>query len=100
MMFADDLVPFAEANQKNINVVLKCLQVFGEMSGHKVRNDKTVIYFSPNVDAKTRMEICCQSNFKQVDDLGRYLGAEIQFHRRRRDKYRSVVDKMSKRLKG
>lgn len=81
MMFADDLVLFAEVDQANINTVLSCLQVFGEMSGQTVSHDKSVIYFSPNVDVKTRRDICSRSKFKQVDDLGRYLGAEISFPR-------------------
>ena len=40
MMFADDLVLFAEANQTNMNAILNCLQVFGEMSGHKANEEK------------------------------------------------------------
>ena len=84
LMFADDLVLFAEAVQKNIDVILQCLQVFGDISGHRVSQDKTIIYFSPNVGNNTRREIYSRSGFKPVVELGRYLGAEIAFPRRGR----------------
>lgn len=77
MMFADDLVLFAEANTKQIEVILQCIQEFGEMSGHKLSQEKTSIYFSPNVKRATKNEICTQSGFKEVQELGRYLGANI-----------------------
>lgn len=100
MMFADDLVLFAEADQTNIETVLKCLQDFGAMSGHRVSSEKTVVYFSPNVDSRTRRSICCDSGFKEVPDLGRYLGAEIRFPKRRRDRYKNIVERVARRLKG
>lgn len=100
MMFADDLVLFAEANQKQIGVILNCLQVFGDMSGHKLSQEKTSIFFSPNVPLRERREICASSGFKEVAELGRYLGANIATPRKRRDKYSFVVEKMKGRLNG
>lgn len=46
-MFADDLVIFAEAKIKQIDDILNCLQVFGNISGHKLSQEKIAIYFPP-----------------------------------------------------
>ena len=59
-----------------------------------------MIYFSPNVGTSMRRAICSRSHFLEVAELGRYLGAEISFPKRRRDKYKTVVDRVNKRLKG
>lgn len=85
MMFVDDLVLFAEVDVSQICSILQCLQEFGDASGHKISQEKTHIYFSPNVHNRVRREICAISKFKQVEELGRYLGAEISFPKKRRD---------------
>lgn len=41
MMFADDLVLLAEANTNQIESILERLRVFGDMSGHRVNQEKT-----------------------------------------------------------
>lgn len=100
MMFADDLVLFAEANMDNINTIMDVLQVFGDMSGHRISEEKTEIFFSPNVRIRERREICRDSGFKEVQELSRYLGANISSSKRRKDKYETTVKKLKQRLNG
>lgn len=100
MMFADDLVLFAEANSNQLNEILTCLQEFMEMSGHKLSQEKTYIYFSPNVKHATKRAICVSSGFKEVQDLGRYLGANISHPKRRKAKYETVIERIKTRLSG
>ena len=78
---------------------MQCLQVFGDISRHRVSQDKTVIYFSLNVGNCTRREICTRSGFKPVE-LRRYLGAENAFPRRRKDKYKHIVEQVRRKLSG
>lgn len=77
MMFADDLVLFAEASEKQMQKVMDCLQKFEDMSGNKLSKEKTSIFFSPNTHIREVKAICSLNGFKQVPDLGRYLGANI-----------------------
>lgn len=100
MMFADDLVLFAEATPQQVDVILECMHEFGAMSGHKISQEKTYIFFSPNVKQATRRTICTHSGFKQVPDLGQYLGANIAHPKRRKDKYSTVVERIKQRLSG
>lgn len=94
MMFAVDLVLFVEANTNQIDTIVECLQAFGEMSGHRVSTKKTQVYFSPNVTNHQRREICRKSQFNQVEELGKYLGANVTFPRRRKDRYVAVVERV------
>ena len=94
------IVLFAEASTNQIKIVLNCLQVFEEMSRHKVSSEKTYIYFSPNVRPELKRDICNASRFKEVDKLGRYLGATILFPKRRKDQYKTIVERVKQRLDG
>lgn len=49
--FADDMLLFSEANEGQMKQVLNCLNLFCEISGHKVSVAKTKIFFSKNVPA-------------------------------------------------
>lgn len=100
MMFADDLVLFAEASVPKIKNIIECLQVFGVISGHKISQEKSYIYFSPNVAPSIRREICSKSNFSQVEELGRYLGANISFPKKWKNKFKSIIEKVEKKLTG
>ncbi|MCI14727.1 ribonuclease H protein [Trifolium medium] len=54
LMFADDLLLFGEANEKQMKCVMEILNKFCKMSGQEVSNEKTSILFSKNVDRNIR----------------------------------------------
>lgn len=49
------------------------LELFCRSSGQKVSEEKTRIFFSPNVDGESRHGICNASGFQITNDLGKYL---------------------------
>ena len=50
VFFVDDLMLFAEADRKNCMAIREVLDSFCELSGQKINNEKSRVYFSPNVD--------------------------------------------------
>lgn len=46
LFFVDDLMLFGKANEKNCQSIKDTLEVFCELSGQKVNNDKSRIYLS------------------------------------------------------
>lgn len=48
--FADDLLLFGEASEKQIDCMLQCLDLFCSSSGQKVNRAKSSIFFSRNVE--------------------------------------------------
>ena len=74
LFFADNLVLFGKANEKNCQSIKDTLEVFCELSGQKVNNDKSRIYFSPNVEDYRRDMICSCLNLHSTPNLGTYLG--------------------------
>ena len=50
LFFANDLMLFAKANRKNCVAIKEVLDSFCEFSGKNISNEKSRVYFSPNVD--------------------------------------------------
>ena len=58
LFFVDDLVLFAKANKKNCQSVKDIMDMFCDLSRQKVNQGKFRVYFSPNVGADMREELC------------------------------------------
>ena len=78
LFFADDLVLFAKANQKNCRAVRDVLDTFCCLSGQKVSVGKSRVFFSPNIPPSTREELCNILEFWSTPSLGKYLGFPIK----------------------
>ena len=78
VFFEDDLMLFAKADRKNCTAIREVLDSFCELSGHKISNEKSRVYFSPNVDPEKRTELCEVLGFRSTPTLGKYLGFPIQ----------------------
>lgn len=63
LLFADDLVLFAEASVNQIRVILDCLNNVCASSGHKISSAKTRIFCSKNVSQAATQDISKESGF-------------------------------------
>ncbi|PNX94494.1 ribonuclease H, partial [Trifolium pratense] len=77
LMFADDLILFAEANVDQLQVVLNVIDRFCQMSGQQVSQEKTSIMFSKNVCPQKKEELTTMSGFSEATSLGKYLGVPL-----------------------
>ncbi|WJX23235.1 hypothetical protein P8452_12461 [Trifolium repens] len=100
LLFADDLLLFAEASIEQAHCVMHCLDQFCQASGQKINNQKTQIFFSKNVDQQLKDDILQHTGFTHVDSLGKYLGANIAPGRTTRGKFQHIISKMQNRLSG
>ncbi|CAJ2634326.1 unnamed protein product [Trifolium pratense] len=100
LLFADDLLLFAEASIEQAHCVMHCLDQFCQASGQRINNQKTQIFFSKNVDQQLKGDILQHTGFTQVDSLGKYLEANIAPGRTTRGKFEHIISKMQNRLSG
>ncbi|KAL4299447.1 hypothetical protein AHAS_Ahas17G0101800 [Arachis hypogaea] len=100
LLFADDLVLFMEASPEQMRIAMESLEEFKKASSFKVNPMKTSIYFSKNVDVRTRQEIVRLSGFSDVESLGRYLGAIFNNKRKGKNKFKKIIDRVAGKLKG
>lgn len=100
LMFADDMVLFAEASTEQIQTVLQCLNKFCEGSGQKINLKKSHIHFSRNVDNQLAHTISSTAGIPLVNNFGKYLGVPSIHGRKTSALYREVLDRVKNRLEG
>jgi hypothetical protein len=98
LMFADDLILFAEANMDQLNVVLKIIHQFCQMSGQQILQEKTSIMFSRNVDSQVKEELVRQSGFNEALSLGKYLGVPLVGRAPKRADYNYLISQVKSKL--
>lgn len=73
LFFANDMMLFCTANDKNCRSVMDILNNFCKVSGQKVNFQKSKIYFSPNVSGRTLNSLSQMCGIRPTNNLGKYL---------------------------
>lgn len=74
LLFANDMVLFSEASQKEVKIIKDYLDDFCNASGQKINPNKSQIFFSANVSDNEASQIASMIGFERTTDLGNYLG--------------------------
>jgi hypothetical protein len=98
LMFADDLLLFGEATEKQINCVLRILGLFCSMSGQQVSQEKTSILFSKNVEHAMKERLIQLSGFRETNVIGKYLGVPLTGKAPRKEDYSYIIEQISTKL--
>jgi hypothetical protein len=98
LIFADDLLLFGEASERQMKAVIETLECFCSMSGQKVSQDKTSIIFSKNVAKGMRLKLLQISGFKETNDFGKYLGVPLLGRAPKKTDYQYILDQVSAKL--
>jgi ribonuclease HI len=98
LMFADDLLLFGEASEKQMQCVMDTLNKFCSLSGQEVSQEKTSILFSKNVRRCMRDKLLHMSGFRETYDLGKYLGVPLNGRAPKRADYHYLIDQVQSKL--
>jgi hypothetical protein len=97
-MFADDLLLFGEANEKQMNCVIDSLNTFCSMSGQEVSQENTSILFSRNVSRALKNQLLSISGFRETSDFGKYLGVPLHGRAPKKAYFNYLLDQVSAKL--
>ena len=100
LLFADDILLFGEASVSQIRCVQKCLQKFCSLSGEKVSQAKTQIYFSKNMSNQTTFEIIEICGHSRTHNIGKYFGVQLRNGQFSRYKFADIISKVESMLQG
>jgi hypothetical protein len=98
LMFADDLILFAEANPTQMRFVLNTLNQFCQLSGQQVSHEKTSIMFSRNVCSQMREELTMLSGFNEASSLGKHLGVPLVGRAPKKSDYNYLINQVKTKL--
>lgn len=70
------------------------------MAGQKINYEKSRVFFSPNVAARRKRDICRRLGIMATNNLGRYLGFPIIHKGRVGSAFNFILDKVQSKLAG
>ena len=98
LMFADDLILFGEATPQTLLAVRESLSLFFKLSGQKMNNGKSKIFFSPNTPQSLVDEFEQDLDVLAAKDLGIYLGFPLSNKRPAKKHFQNIVGKLENKL--
>ena len=95
LCFADDLILFAKATREQVRIIKGVLELFCKISGQKINQNKSCIFFSKNVSNSCQHELSSLMGFQLTNNLGRYLGVPFLHERAKALDFQFILDHMS-----
>ena len=74
LLFADDILLFCQATHDEVRTILEVLQLYAVSSRQCINMEKSLVYFSSNVEEDRRQRIKEQLGVKEVERFESYLG--------------------------
>ena len=100
VMFADDIMLFSKAFNRDVFALNNCLEKYCSWSGQLINRSKSGIIFSKMVQLNKKMRLKNELQMKKVPDNAYYLGAPLFNSRSETKDFKFLQDKMEARLKG
>ena len=100
VMYADDLILFAKASNREVKVLDDCLEKYCSWSGQLVNRDKSGLIFTKLVIGEQKRAIKGKQNIKAIDQHATYLGAPLFTSKCRSKDFKFLHDRVEARLKG
>lgn len=98
LFFADDILLFGRATDKQLEVMKSSLEFFCKFSGQKVNVSKSKLYVSPNVNEVQARRLGKLTGIPITKDFGMYLGVPVLHSRVTRRTYSYLVEKVKRKL--
>lgn len=100
LFFADDLILFGEASEKQISRMMARMEAFSKISGLKINLSKSLIYCSLNTCCRVKRKIAEVAKVEVTDKMGSYLGIPILQKRVSKGTFAYIIEKMKRKLAG
>ena len=91
---------FGKADIKNCQSMRDVLDVFCDLSEEKVSLKKSMVYFSLNVPAKKRADLCSCLELHSIPNLGKYLEFPLKQPGSSKHDFDFVIKQIQRKLAG
>lgn len=100
LFFADDMILFGEASERQIRLMLNCLNDFCLASGQKINYHKSNLFCSKAVSGDVASLLSNMSGIPLTTNLGKYLGVPLIHGRLTNDMFEDIVQRVQGKLEG
>lgn len=98
LFFTDDLILFAEASLKQVELIRKVMELFCKASSHHMNLNKTKLFCSINVCHQRVSQLSQYLGVCFTPNLGKYLGAPLLHQRITKGLFNPLIRKVQQRL--
>ncbi|XP_062080982.1 uncharacterized protein LOC133785782 [Humulus lupulus] len=100
LLFADDIVLFGRASEREAQNLMECMDIFCSWSGEKVSKSKSAVHFSKSVPNAKRMALAEFLQMLRVKGDCPHLGLPLLASRSRAKDLRFILDKVNNCVQG
>ena len=100
VMYADDLMLFAKATTREVQVLDECLEKYCEWFVQLINREKSSLIFSKLVVRERKRAIKLELNMKAISSAATYLSAPLFTSRSRTKDFKFLQDRLESKLKG
>lgn len=100
LMFADDIIFFAQATTDQVDCIRDGLHQFCGASGQSVNLHKSSMFFSPNQSEQQSSLLSLRMGIPKAKELGVYLGHQLVHHGNNKRVFDGLLQRVRQRLQG
>lgn len=100
LLFADDILLFAEAHEEQVDTIKEGLASFSKTAGQRISFNKSCVFLSPNVSAHEADKLSNRLGIPLTKNLGKYLGFHLLHHGRNSRAYLDLLQKTRSMMAG
>ena len=82
------------------DAMVEVLEKFCCESGQRISEDKSQVYFSPNVNSELKEEVCERLGIRETHNIGKYLGFPLRHRGISRNPYNFIAERVMNKLAG
>lgn len=98
LFYADDLILFSKAEDKDCSNIFNILKIFCDISGQLVNFKKSKLFCSKSVPFFRAQALSAKMGIPLTNDLGAYLGLPLVHKNVFNNHYKFIIDKVHKKL--
>ena len=91
LLFRDNIIIFSKVDPRACDAMMEVLEKFCCESRQKISQDKSWVYFSPNVNDELKEEVCERLGIQETHNIGKYLGFPLRHRGIYRNPYNFIV---------
>jgi hypothetical protein len=100
LLFADDLMIFSKATDREANAIVHCLSTYSYWSGQKINRSKSSLFLSKNCRSSTISAMKSILNLTLIPSKAKYLGIPLFFHKSKKLTFVDIKNKILSKVSG
>lgn len=100
LFFADDSLLFCKTSRQECQKLIEVLELYEAASGHKIKADKSSVFFSHNIPCELKNEVLEILGLMQDQRHSKYLGLPSVIGESKKQVFAEVKERVGKKLLG